>query len=106
MNARRAFPGVVLLASAIALTTLAFRRAPIDAPGPWSADPHWLVDLNEAPQPELELLPRIGPTLSERIILERSANGPFTSLDGLARRVKGIGPRTTARIAPYARILH
>lgn len=105
MNARRAFPALVLLISAIGLATHATGRAPTDARAATSVAPVWLVDLNEAPQSELELLPRIGPTLAERIILERDANGPFASLDDLATRVRGIGPRTTARIAPYARDL-
>lgn len=105
MNARRAFPALVLLISAIGLATHATGRAPTDARGAATVAPAWLVDLNSAPQPELEHLPRIGPTLAERIILERDANGPFTSLDDLATRVRGIGPRTLDRIAPYARDL-
>jgi len=59
------------------------------------------IDINSASAAELELLPRIGPTLAARIVADRDANGPFDSLDDL-RRVNGIGPRTVEQVTPYA----
>ena len=59
------------------------------------------INLNTASTTELDLLPRIGPTLAARIVEDREANGPFGSLDDL-QRVAGIGPRTVERITPYA----
>lgn len=56
-----------------------------------------LVNLNTASAAELELLPGIGPTLAERIVAHRAANGPFKTLDDLDR-VPGIGPRTLERL--------
>lgn len=53
----------------------------------------WRVDVNAAPAHELTLLPRIGPTLSERIVEDRAENGRFDSVEDLTR-VRGIGPRT------------
>ncbi len=51
------------------------------------------LDLNRATAAELELLPRVGPALARRVIEAR----PFASVDELVR-VRGIGPRTLARL--------
>ncbi len=50
------------------------------------------VDLDRADVAELERLPRIGPALAARIVADRSAKGPFGSLEEL-QRVRGIGPK-------------
>ncbi len=57
------------------------------------------IDINRATAAELELLPRVGPTLAKRIIAWREAHGPFESLEAL-RHVPGIGITTSARLAP------
>ena len=51
---------------------------------------------------ELTRLPGVGPTLAERIVADREANGPFRSTEGL-ERVPGIGPATIRRLTPYLR---
>lgn len=51
-----------------------------------------LVHLNRATAEDLDKLPGIGPTLSQRIIDWRTANGNFQSVDDL-RRVGGIGDK-------------
>ena len=56
-----------------------------------------MVDLNSAGTLELEKLYRVGPKLAAKIIAERGKNGPFASLDDVAIRVKGIGPKTIAK---------
>lgn len=53
------------------------------------------VDLNQADEVELQRLPGIGPALAGRIIVWRSENGGFTSVDEL-EAVPGIGPATMA----------
>ncbi len=60
-----------------------------------------LIDINSATQAQLELLPRIGPALAQRIIEERTRNGPFRSLSDL-ERVRGIGEKTVEALSPYA----
>ncbi|TFD60179.1 hypothetical protein E3T39_08030 [Cryobacterium suzukii] len=51
------------------------------------------VNLNTATVADLDSLPRIGPTMAQRIMDYRTKNGRFTSIDGL-RDVAGIGDKT------------
>ena len=55
------------------------------------SDPRAIVDMDVASEGEIESLPRIGSVLARRIVGDRSANGPFGSLEGL-QRVRGVGP--------------
>lgn len=59
-----------------------------------------VIDLNAADAATLSLLPRIGPTLAARIVDDRRANGPFASVDDVAR-VRGVGPRTVENMRKY-----
>ena len=52
------------------------------------------VEVNVAQQAELELLKGIGPATARAIVTERDANGPFSSPEELAKRVRGIGPKS------------
>ena len=61
------------------------------------------IDLNRATAADLELLPGIGPSLAQRIVDDRAARGAFTSVAAL-QRVRGIGPRTIARLQALIRI--
>jgi competence protein ComEA len=58
------------------------------------------VNINKAPVTELEKLPGIGPALAQRIVEDRSRNGPFASLQDLSR-VSGIGDVKIAQLAPF-----
>ncbi|MEL7474282.1 MAG: helix-hairpin-helix domain-containing protein, partial [Planctomycetota bacterium] len=62
-----------------------------------------LVDLNQASAERLDTLPGIGPALAARIIADRKAQGPYPSVDALAR-VKGIGPKTVAALRDKVRV--
>lgn len=53
------------------------------------------IDPNEAGAAELQSLPGVGPVLAQRIVQGR----PYRSAESLLE-VKGIGPRTLARIKP------
>lgn len=64
---------------------------------------HLVIDLNTATAADLEVLPRIGPALAQRIIEARDRAGGFTSLDELDA-VKGIGPRTLEALRPHVRV--
>lgn len=49
-----------------------------------------LVNLNTATVADLDALPGIGPSTAQKIVDDRSANGPFATIDDLMR-VSGIG---------------
>lgn len=91
-----ALPAIALL------VTLAFVSRPVPSL-PTAAAPEVLIDVNSASAAELELLPRIGPTLAERIVEHRESNGPFETLDDLDD-VFGIGPHTVLAVSPHAEI--
>jgi hypothetical protein len=57
------------------------------------------LDANFADAATLEVLPGIGPARARAWVLER-ARAPLCGLRDL-ERVPGIGPRTSARLAPY-----
>lgn len=51
-----------------------------------------MVNINTADAQTLEGLPGVGPATAQKIIEERTANGPFSSVDDL-QRVSGIGDK-------------
>ena len=59
-----------------------------------------VVNINTAEPEQLQLLPRVGPALADRIIEFREAHGPFGSIDELVA-VKGIGETSLAKLEPY-----
>lgn len=52
-----------------------------------------LININVATAEQLQILPGIGPGLSQRIVADRKRNGPFRSPEDILR-VKGIGQKT------------
>jgi len=52
-----------------------------------------LININTAAAAELETLPRIGPTMAQRIVEYRQTNGPFETIEDI-QNVSGIGPAT------------
>lgn len=63
------------------------------APGTAGGATGGKVNLNTATAAELDILPRIGPAMAQRILDYRDANGRFSSVDDL-RNVTGIGDKT------------
>jgi len=59
------------------------------------------VDLNTATEEQLDTLPGVGPATAAKIVADRSANGPFGSLDDLSR-VSGIGEKKCAALVGLA----
>jgi predicted flap endonuclease-1-like 5' DNA nuclease len=68
------------------------RAAPATLSGP--------IDPNTCPLDSLLLLPGIGPALAGRIVAARAEGVHFATLADL-RVVKGIGPKLSARLAPW-----
>ena len=58
------------------------------------------VNINSADASQLALLPRVGPSVAQRIVEFRKENGPFKSPDDLML-VRGIGEKTYALIKPF-----
>ena len=58
------------------------------------------VNLNDADERELSLLPSIGPTIARRIIENRDRLGPFESLEDLGR-IHGIGEKSIEKLRVY-----
>lgn len=55
------------------------------------------VDINSADATLLDTLPGVGPSTAQKIVADRAANGPFTSVDDLAR-ITGIGEKKIASL--------
>ena len=55
------------------------------------------ININTATKAELEVLPRIGPAMAQRIIDFRTQRGAFKSVDELDL-VKGIGPKSLDKL--------
>ncbi len=61
------------------------------------------LDPNCCTAAELQLLPRIGPALADRIVVFRTESETGFRSPADLSAVTGIGPRTVERIAPYLR---
>lgn len=61
------------------------------------------LDLNTATREDLEALPGIGPHTATAVIEDRAAHGPFGDVAEF-RRVRGIGPKTLARLRPLVTV--
>src|SRR4029453_6784662 len=58
------------------------------------------VNINTATVEQLQLLPRLGPGVAQRIVEQRKANGPFKSAEDLML-VRGIGEKSFETLKPY-----
>lgn len=58
------------------------------------------LNLNTATEDQLMLLPTVGPSKAERVVVWRKKNGGFKRVADL-RRVKGFGYRTFKRLEPF-----
>jgi len=59
-----------------------------------------LVNINNATIDQLQLLPRVGPSLAQRIVDFRTKNGPFQSIDEI-QTVRGVGEHSLENMRPY-----
>jgi competence ComEA-like helix-hairpin-helix protein len=62
-----------------------------------------VVNVNSANASQLALLPRVGPSVAERIVDYRKQNGPFKKPEDLML-VQGIGEKTFQLLKPYVAI--
>jgi competence protein ComEA len=69
------------------------------APRPVKKEVSGKLNLNTASEDQLMMLPTVGPSKAERIVVWRKKNGGFKRVADL-RRVKGFGYRTFKRLEP------
>ncbi|MDM4017233.1 ComEA family DNA-binding protein [Roseiconus lacunae] len=93
MLVRASLGGILLLAAISVAHSLRSRRE-VRSPAPLR------IDLNQAGERELALLPQIGTKTARRIIADREQNGPFGSIQALTR-VHGIGEKTVESLVQY-----
>jgi len=74
--------------------------AALASAGSSGASAKGVVNVNTATASQLQLLPRIGPAMAERIVEFRETNGPFRKVDELLA-VRGIGSRSLELMRPY-----
>jgi len=56
------------------------------------------VDINTASEAQLQELKGIGPSTARAIVKDRSAHGAYKNADDLSKRVKGLGPKSLAKL--------
>ena len=78
----------------LGLLVRVFAGALLGAPRGISVEPY-RIDVNRAGVPELTILPGIGRTRAEAILVHRIRHGPFLNLADL-ERVDGLGPVITS----------
>jgi competence protein ComEA len=61
------------------------------------------VDINRASAAELEALPGVGPSTAQKIVDDRTANGPFKRIEDLMR-VSGIGEKKFDSLKDYVSV--
>jgi competence ComEA-like helix-hairpin-helix protein len=62
-----------------------------------------VVNVNNANATQLALLPRVGPSVAQRIVDYRKQNGPFKKPEDLML-VQGIGEKTFQLLKPYVAV--
>jgi competence protein ComEA len=67
------------------------------------AESRGVVNVNSAGTPQLALLPRVGPSVAQRIVDYRKENGPFKKPEDLML-VQGIGEKTFQLLKPYVAV--
>ncbi len=66
-------------------------------------EPGEKIDPNVAGEVDLDRLPGVGASRARRIVQEREENGPFASVEDLAR-VSGVGAASVERLRPFLRV--
>ena len=89
MNRNRRLIGSVILAGRVLAAHPTFEE-----------EARRVVNINTADAAQLALLPRVGPSVAQRIVDFRKENGPFKSAEDLML-VQGIGEKTFQLLKPY-----
>lgn len=87
-------PAETILVTDMGAATSALVSEPASANASAAAEK---ININTATTAQLQALPRIGPTLSQRIVDYREEHGSFTAIEEIMN-VSGIGEKTFAEI--------
>jgi competence protein ComEA len=90
---------VVRLAVRMVIAAVALAAFPVPPAGAAEAAKR-VVNVNSADSAQLALLPRVGPSVAQRIVEHRKANGPFKKVEDLML-VRGIGEKMFALLKPH-----
>jgi competence protein ComEA len=94
---------VILVLMAIQFARLAgWGLKPLEILRPENRKYEFQLDVNSASWVEWMQLEGIGEATARKIVADREKNGPFRSVDDVAR-VSGIGPATLEKIRPWLR---
>ena len=85
------------------LVVLLAQPAAIAQQAPKQTEAPAIVNINTAPQAELEKLPGIGPAMAARIVEYRQKNGGFKKIEELMN-VQGIGEKAFLKLKPLVTI--
>jgi competence protein ComEA len=85
---------------AVAGLIIAFLCIPASAQAQANPEVTKKVNINSADSSQLSMLPRVGPSLADRIVEYRKDNGPFKKPEDLML-VQGVGEKTFQLIKPY-----
>ena len=88
------------VAGLILALLLSVPALPAEAPKPEGGGGGKKININTADATQLVLLPRVGPSVAQRILAHRKENGPFKKIEDLML-VSGIGEKTFQLIKPY-----
>lgn len=100
MKLHRGIANVPSLLALFAIVLAVFSPQAASAAAPPAAK---VVNINTADGSQLALLPRVGPSVAQRIVEHRKTNGAFKKVEDLML-VKGIGEKTFALIRPFLAI--
>lgn len=87
----------------IATSTVLLLVAILATPVAMAAGGNSVVNINTADTEELMLLPRIGPSVAQRIVEFRDKNGRFKATEDLLL-VRGVGEKTFELIEPHVAV--
>lgn len=87
----------------LAIRSVPALAAPAETQAPSSPTAPKAIDINQATEEELTVIPGIGTAMAKRIVDFRQQNGPFRQVEDLMK-VKGIGEKSLEKLRAYVKV--